>query len=111
MLAAANIEAEVRVDAAPVDPPRDAVLAMALREAVTNVIRHAAAQRCTISLEAEARGDLRLSVADDGRGGALQTGGGLDGMRARLSAAGGALQIQSDGEGTRLVATLPRSAS
>jgi len=111
MLAAANVEAEVRADLGPVDPPRDAVLAMALREAVTNVIRHAAASHCVISLEADPRGDLKLTVADDGRGGALALGRGLEGMKARLAAAGGALDIDSDQRGTRLIAHLPRLAA
>ena len=110
MLAAADVAAEFGAAPAPVDPRREAVLAMALREAVTNVIRHAAARRCVVSLETGLRGDLRLVVADDGRGGAVEAGG-LGGMRARLSAAGGALEIQSNGAGTRLVATLPRPAA
>jgi two-component system sensor histidine kinase DesK len=62
-------------------------------------------------LEADPRGGLRLSVTDDGRGGAIEPGGGLVGMRARLSAAGGALEIFSGAWGTRLVATLPRLAA
>ncbi len=112
MLAAAEVKAIVRVDAKPADSPDgEAVLAMALREAVTNVIRHARASCCTIAVAQtpwQGRdGALRLSVEDDGRGGPIQEGSGLSGMRARLAAAGGRLEVRSDGGGTRLTASLP----
>ena len=111
MLAAADVSVEVttRVDAN--DPELQAVLAMALREAVTNVIRHSGARACAIGLDAEPPGMLRLSVADDGPGGEIREGSGLTGMRARLSAAGGALEVKSDARGTRLVASLPQAAA
>jgi two-component system sensor histidine kinase DesK len=111
MLAAANVEASVTTEAAPDDPAREAVLAMALREAVTNVIRHAGASACAIGLEAEPEGALRLTVVDDGRGGEIREGSGLAGMRARLSAAGGVLEVSSDARGTRLMARLPKAAA
>ena len=107
MLSAAGVEAEVQADHAGADPSTEAVLAMALREAVTNVIRHAGARRCTIGVD-NGRGGLRLSVADDGVGGPIAEGSGLSGMRARVSAAGGVLHVDSGTAGTRLVATLPR---
>lgn len=111
MLSAASVD--VRVDAPRTvdDPSREAVLAMALREAVTNVIRHADAKTCSIALEAKPNGDLRLSVADDGRGGVLEEGSGLRGMRARLFAAGGALEVHASSSGALLTATLPRRAA
>ena len=110
MLEAANIDAHVRTETTAPDPRREAVLAMALREAVTNVIRHAGASSCTIAVDEGAEG-LRLFVRDDGRGGPIQEGSGLSGMRARLSAAGGRLEVESCGQGTRLVAWLPELAA
>ena len=104
---AVSVDATVDLD----DPPREAVLAMALREAVTNVIRHADAKACSIALEARPNGDLRLSVADDGRGGDFEEGSGLRGMRARLFAAGGALEVHASSSGALLTATLPRRAA
>jgi len=83
-----------------------AVLAMTLREAVTNVIRHAAATRCAIEIAATA-GGAQLCVTDNGRGGSFREGNGLTGMRQRLAAAGGTLSIHSGPGGTRLVADLP----
>jgi two-component system sensor histidine kinase DesK len=110
MLAAANVKADVRADAHPSDAAREAVLAMALREAVTNVIRHAGASSCTIRLDVGPEGGLRLQVQDDGCGGDICEGSGLLGMRTRLTAAGGNLEVCSDGRGTSLLASLPAAA-
>lgn len=66
----------------------EAVLALALREAVTNVIRHANARHCTIALAVENTRAV-LTVHDDGRGGATPFGSGLTGMTERLEALGG----------------------
>lgn len=109
-LAAANVQAEI--SAAEIDghPGQEAVLAMALREAVTNVIRHAGATRCQIRV-APSPVALTLSIVDDGKGGGLVEGSGLKGMRARLAAIGGDLDIVSDKSGTRLVAIAPVEAA
>ena len=111
MLAAAGVEADIADDIPHADAQREAVMAMALREAVTNVIRHAEASRCTIDVATDGDDSLRLRVSDNGRGGRIQEGSGLQGMRARLSAAGGVLELESDGSGTRLVARLAKVAS
>jgi two-component system sensor histidine kinase DesK len=108
-LTAANIKAEISALTTDGHPGQEAVLAMALREGVTNVIRHSGATRCEIRLEPSATA-LVLSIADDGRGGKLVEGSGLKGMRARLAAIGGALEIKSDKAGARLVATAPLNA-
>jgi two-component system sensor histidine kinase DesK len=110
MLAAAGLEANIGEDIPTADPEREAVMAMALREAVTNVIRHAEASRCTIEVATDANDALQLRVSDNGRGGDIEEGSGLQGMRARLSAAGGILELESDGSGTRLVARLAKGA-
>ncbi|HYG62023.1 MAG TPA: sensor histidine kinase, partial [Thermoanaerobaculia bacterium] len=57
-----------------VDPARETVLALAVREAVTNVIRHAGARSCRIAVEQGAGGVVRLEVRDDGRGGLAAEG-------------------------------------
>jgi two-component system sensor histidine kinase DesK len=85
----------------------ETALAMVVREAVTNIQRHARATRVRVTLEA-ASGQLVLRVEDDGRGGAIVPGNGLAGMRERLVAIGAQLAIDSQrGRGTRLTATLP----
>lgn len=110
----ALLSADVHLDQrlAPVDlpPPLESALAMALREATTNVLRHARASRVEVEL-LQADGELQLVISDDGRGGDLRPGNGLAGMRERIAAVGGRLDIDSPaGGGTRLQITLPRAA-
>ncbi len=108
----ALLSAEVRLDQrlAPIELGGDVetVFAMTLREAVTNVLRHAQAARVEVEL-GEHEGSLRLTIADDGRGGIESHGNGLAGMRERLVAIGGTLEIDSPpGAGTRLSIRAPR---
>jgi two-component system sensor histidine kinase DesK len=105
-LVAAGIEARITGSEAAIPGDAGAVLAMTLREAVTNVIRHAEASTCAIDLTLDGR-LARLVVTDDGIGRSFREGLGLAGMRQRLTAAGGSLSIQPDAPGTRLVATVP----
>ena len=90
----------------------DELLAWVVREAATNVLRHSGASACLIALD-DRDGRIALTVADDGVGPptapALRVGG-LEGLRDRLAAAGGELAVDTDGEGFRLVATVPRDA-
>ncbi|WP_296719628.1 sensor histidine kinase [Erythrobacter sp.] len=109
-LAAAGIACEVEGDAEAIDPGTSAVLAMALREAVTNVIRHSGARTCRIAL-IQQPGGLELKVSDDGDGQAVRAGGGLAGLTLRLNAAGGELAVAGDRRGTRLTARLPQGAA
>lgn len=80
-------------------------------EALTNVVRHAAAHSCTIRLALdETAGVLCLEIADDGRGlaAARPAGVGLAAMRERAEELGGYLAIESTPEtGTRVRARLP----
>ncbi len=104
-LSVAGVEVEVDGDPTTLPAMSGAVLAMVLREAVTNVIRHAEAVTCRIRLTSSAR-SVGLTVEDDGRGGPIAEGRGLKGMRARIEAVGGAFDIVSDGQGTRLQVSL-----
>jgi two-component system, NarL family, sensor histidine kinase DesK len=104
-LDAAGVVLDCDVATVPLDPAISQTLAFALREAVTNVVRHAHATRCTIRIDASGA-DVRLSVYDDGVGGGDNEGSGLAGMRARVSGRGGQL-VRECRQGTRLVVTLP----
>jgi two-component system sensor histidine kinase DesK len=75
------------------------VSAWVVREAVTNVVRHARASRCTVALApADGEGTVVLRVSDDGVGmGTGADGNGLRGLRERVTAAGAALRSRSDG--------------
>jgi two-component system sensor histidine kinase DesK len=97
----------VKCDAARVALPalHESVLSMAVREAVTNVVRHARARNCCLRLEQQ-NGSCRLEIADDGRGGFPGEGNGLRGMRERVEMLGGTLQRDSQ-SGTRITITVP----
>jgi two-component system sensor histidine kinase DesK len=81
------------------------VLSLAVREAVTNVVRHAQARTCRMRLEQE-NGNCRLEIQDDGRGFSNGEGNGLRGMRERVEMLGGTLQRNTE-SGTTLTITLP----
>jgi two-component system sensor histidine kinase DesK len=83
----------------------ETVLALALREAVTNIVRHARATRCTLRFVSES-GIRRLVVEDNGEHPAAREGNGLRGMRERIESIGGQLRLERD-HGTRLLITLP----
>lgn len=101
--------AGVAVDAdctdVPLTPAQETVLSLALREAVTNVVRHAQAHQCRVRLHGD-ENVCTLEIADDGRGVDAPEGNGLRGMRERLEAVGGSLQRETD-SGTRLLIHLP----
>lgn len=87
--------------AARLDAAHEGVLALAMREAVTNVIRHARATRCRITFLDEG-GRYGLEVRDDGRGLSGSRGHGLRGMRHRVESLDGHMLLDSEGGGTRL---------
>ncbi|WP_407352888.1 sensor histidine kinase [Luteimonas sp. R10] len=92
---------------AALPPSVETALALAVREAVTNIQRHARASRAEVRFAIE-DGEAILQVVDDGRGGAIVPGNGLAGMRERLEAARGCLRIDAvEGGGTRLEARVP----
>jgi two-component system sensor histidine kinase DesK len=108
-LAAANVELCEDVQPCALPPAAEHVLALALREAVTNVVRHAGATRCTLGLALE-RGSAVLRVADDGAAlgdaDTVRAGNGLSGMRERVASIGGSLSIRVDA-GLRLELRVP----
>ena len=90
VLFSGGLEVAVTGDPRKVTGPVGLVLGWVLREAVTNVLRHAHATRVEISF---APG--RFSVVDDGDGYAGGEGNGLAGMRERVAAAGGEFRCGS----------------
>jgi two-component system sensor histidine kinase DesK len=90
-LESSGVAAEID-DPPPLPEAAGAALAMVLREAATNVIRHAGARRCRVEFAREG-GRIAMRVSDDGQGGAPGEGNGIRGMRERLAAVGGSLQI------------------
>jgi two-component system sensor histidine kinase DesK len=92
-------------------PPLETVLAMTLREAVTNIQRHARATSASATFEVVGS-QIVLRVVDDGRGGTIAPGNGLCGMRERIEALGGRLRVDSvPARGTTVEASLPLPAT
>jgi len=89
----------------PLTPAQESVVALVVREAVTNVVRHAGANSCNLRLQ-PVNGSCLLEIADDGRGGDPVEGNGLRGMRERVEALGGTLHRET-GSGTRLTVQFP----
>ncbi|MDQ2702183.1 MAG: sensor histidine kinase [Pseudomonadota bacterium] len=86
-------------------------LALVLREAVTNIARHARASSAEIRFARDG-GQLRMRIVDDGRGtdpvaGREREGNGLSGMRERVRALGGSLDFTSTRDGTSVVVGVP----
>lgn len=98
-LRAAGIDAEMPPDPDVLDPRHRTVVAWVLREAATNVVRHAGARHCRVELTPHA-----LAVTDDGRGLAGSgPGNGLRGLRERVESSGGHFLLgPGPGGGTRL---------
>jgi signal transduction histidine kinase len=91
------------------DAAADVVLLRAAQEALANVRRHADAREVTVRLDRDA-GTVRLEVTDDGRGlpPGHAEGMGLAGMRQRVSAVGGSLDVgPGEGGGTRVRVAVP----
>jgi two-component system sensor histidine kinase DesK len=101
----AGIAVETEWAEVTVSPQQENALALALREAVLNVVRHSRARRCRLRLSA-ADGVCSLEVHDDGQGARSAEGNGLRGMRERLESTGGTLEKKVDG-GTLLTITVP----
>lgn len=102
-LQAGNVTCQVIDERTGAASSFDTVRGWVLREAVTNVVRHAQAHSCRIEVT-----DDTLAVTDDGRGrGDAAEGNGLAGMRRRVETAGGELWIGPGdrGRGTRILVT------
>ncbi|WP_086785638.1 sensor histidine kinase [Streptomyces caniscabiei] len=120
-LTAAGITPELPADPDLGDVPEESesALAWALRESVTNVVRHSGAHRCTVDLVRRHTLDgpvLELTVDDDGRGApggtpGVGTGSGLAGLAERLDKVGGTLEAGGSRHGFRLVARAPATPS
>jgi two-component system sensor histidine kinase DesK len=98
------------IDSRPLDTSgltaaEETVLALALREAVTNIVRHARARTCRLRFTTEG-GHRKLHVEDDGEHPLAREGNGLRGMRERVESLGGSLRVERE-HGTRLLIEIP----
>jgi two-component system sensor histidine kinase DesK len=107
LLGAAGIDARVDVDLPDPAVPVERVLAWAVREGATNVLRHSEAVWCTIGA---ARGDgrVRLEMVNDGVRAPVGEGRGVAGLRERAGELDGAVVAQHTPDGRfRLVVEIP----
>jgi two-component system sensor histidine kinase DesK len=86
-------------------PAQESVAALIMREAVTNVVRHAQARTCRLRIAAN-NGDCVMQIEDDGCGGIQVEGNGLRGMRERVEALGGSVSRDTH-TGTKLKFEFP----
>ncbi len=87
------------------------VLCLALREAVTNVVRHAHATLCRVTLLEKDR-TIHFTIEDNGRGGQIHEGNGLRGMRERVQSMAGTVKLTGVATGgMSLEITLPPAAA
>jgi signal transduction histidine kinase len=100
------LRVDIRVDDVEYPPDVAATVWFVCAEGVANVLKHAGASRLLLEVVATP-GGVRVTVRDDGRGGADVNGSGISGLRDRVAALGGRLRVSSsDGGGTTLVAEL-----
>jgi two-component system sensor histidine kinase DesK len=85
------------------------VLCLALREAVTNIVRHAHATVCHVALLEDDR-TIQFTIKDNGLGGHVREGNGLRGMRERVQSVAGTMKLACSADGgTCLEITVPRA--
>ena len=102
VLLAAGVEAVVPSALPPLTDERAELFGYVVREAVTNVVRHAGATTCTIECD-----ESSVTVRDDGEGITRGGGGsGLKGLGQRVEEAGGSLAVDSSAAGTTISARM-----
>jgi two-component system sensor histidine kinase DesK len=125
-LSAAGIEADFERASVTLDPDVEAVLAWAVREGATNVIRHSGARHCHVRVRA-GLADAEVEVVDDGGGGPefgnaevgadgghmVQVGHGIAGLSERAEQLRGRIEAGRlpGGDGFRLAVSIPVSGA
>jgi signal transduction histidine kinase len=108
-----EVDADLRLPepraAGPLTPELETTIYRLVQEALTNVVKHAHARRCAVSLRLEERSVI-VEIRDDGSGfdpESRTSGFGLPGMRERVYLAGGTLEVSSGAAGTTVRACIP----
>ncbi|GIH13051.1 sensor histidine kinase [Rugosimonospora africana] len=105
LLRAAGIVADLPTATDLVPASHQELFGWIVREGITNVVRHARATRCAVTLSA-----AEVEIRDDGTGAAAPSGNGLTGLRERVAAAGGTVKAgPASPRGWSLRVTLDRS--
>jgi len=107
LLASTGTETRVDMAVERLPPAVDELFAWALREGVTNVLRHSTATSCSINIDRH-NGFVRLEIVNDGAMPAASAGNGLSGLAARAAALSGAANARPMGDGRfRLRVSVP----
>jgi two-component system sensor histidine kinase DesK len=110
LLEAQGLKVKCETENVKLPHDRETALALSLREAATNIRRHAGATGVTIRVKKEPSAVV-VEVADDGKGGRIVPGNGLNGMRERLGSVGGTLSLSANKDGGVLLrASVPLAA-
>lgn len=104
-LEAAGVNFEVVGIPPLVDAHQSKTLGLAIREAVTNIVRHSVANKATLQFSADVDGHS-VTIEDNGRGGSFTPGSGLTGLRQRIERIGGHTEIDMS-SGARITLHLP----
>jgi two-component system sensor histidine kinase DesK len=108
-LATADVTLDAQVPLEELPPAVETALAFVLREATTNIVRHAQASRCQLRFQREPA-EVVMEIRDDGRGVSGPEGNGVRGMRERVAMLGGTLQLAGS-EGAVITARVPLGPS
>jgi two-component system sensor histidine kinase DesK len=110
LLEAQGVKVKCETENVKLPHDRETALALSLREAATNIRRHSGASGVTIRVRKEPT-EVVVEVTDNGRGGRIIPGNGLNGMRERLGSVGGTLSLAPNEDGGMLLrATVPVAA-
>jgi two-component system sensor histidine kinase DesK len=105
-LGAGSVRVEIDPPAFDLDADVDSLLGWVVREGTTNVLRHARARSCRITVRSDQR-RATVEVVDDGHGGTAVDGRGLRGLCERVEGVGGKLTATPTVSGFRLAAAVP----
>jgi two-component system, NarL family, sensor histidine kinase DesK len=106
LLSAAGVDARTDLDLPELAPPAEEVLAWAVREGITNVLRHSHASTCTV-MAGRRDGKVFLEVVNDGARAESGEGSGLAGLAERARAVSGSVSAGHTDGGFRLVVEIP----
>ena len=109
-LQAAGVALSCESPLPPLHAAQETVLCLAMREAVTNIVRHARATHCRMQFATSDDGYHSLLIADNGANPKLHEGNGLRGMRERVQSIGGRLSSTA-GSGLAILIEVPQDPS
>lgn len=105
VLLAAGVSLTIKGELPSLTPVKDKTLGLVIREAMTNIVRHARASTAVLSITVH-NGDLNLTIEDDGQLDSFTEGSGLSGLRNRIESIGGTVNYENV-DSMRISLTLP----